>query len=166
MRTQRFLLVVLVGLGVVMGVAAAQAPAPSPPQHIVLPTTKMNWGPSPPGLPAGAQTAVLSGDPGKAGEAFTISVKMPDGYVVPPHWHPTTENMVVISGKMQVGTGDSINEASMTTLGPGGYGMMAPKMHHYVKAIGATTVVLYGTGPFEITYVNPNDDPRKVSQIR
>jgi len=54
----------------------------------------------------------------------------------------------------------------MTTLGPGGYGMMAPKMHHYVKAKGATTVILYGMGPFQITYVNLNDDPRKTSQNR
>jgi quercetin dioxygenase-like cupin family protein len=126
------------------GLAAAQTPVPSSQQHIVLPTTQMKWGPSPPGLPAGAQTAVLSGDPNKAGEPFTISVKMPDGYVVRPHWHPTAENMVVISGSMKVGTGDSFNEASMTELGPGGYGMMAPKTRHYVKAKGATTVVLTG----------------------
>ena len=71
--------------------------------------------------------------------------------------------MVVISGNMKVGTGDSFNEASMTELGPGGYGMMAPKTRHYVKAKGETSVVLYGMGPFEITYVNPNDDPRKTS---
>ena len=82
----------------------------------------MKWGSSLPGLPAGAQTAVLSGDPNKAGEAFTISVKMPDGYVVRPHWHPTAENMVVISGNMKVGTGDSFNEASMTELGPAAMG--------------------------------------------
>ena len=44
--------------------------------------------------------------------------------------------------------------------------MMAPKTRHYVKAKGATTVVLYGMGPFEIKYVNTKDDPRKTSKNR
>ena len=44
----------------------------------------------PPGLPAGAQLAVVSGDPGKAGK-FTIRLKMPANYAVPPHHHPTDE---------------------------------------------------------------------------
>ena len=38
--------------------------------------------------------------------------------------------------------------------------MLPRDMRHYAKAKGATTIIVYGTGPFEITYVNPNDDPR------
>src|SRR5262245_35780985 len=113
MRTQQLLLLGLLGLGVGMGVAAAQPWVASSPHHILLPTTQMKWGPSPVSLPAGAEMALLNGDPSKPGEPFAISVRMPDGYVVPPHWHPSTENMVVISGTLKVGTGDSINEASM-----------------------------------------------------
>lgn len=163
MRTQRFFLAALLSIFVVMGVALTQA---SSSHHVVLPTAQMKWGPPPPVLPAGAQMAVLSGDPHKAGEPFTISIKMPDGYVVPPHWHPTTENIAVVSGNLKVAMGDSINEVSMTTLGPGGYAMMPAKMRHYVKANGVTTIVLWAIGPFEINYVNPNDDPRKISQTR
>ena len=87
MRTQRFPLVVLLGLGVVMGLAAARRRCLRRSNILCYLQLKLKWGPSPPGLPAGAQTAVLSGDPNKAGEPFTISVKMPDGYVVQPHWH-------------------------------------------------------------------------------
>ena len=42
------------------------------------------------GLPAGAKIAVVKGDPSKAGE-FTVLVKMPANYAVPPHHHPTDE---------------------------------------------------------------------------
>jgi hypothetical protein len=40
--------------------------------------------------------AVLDGDPSKAGGQFTIRVKFPNGYKVPPHWHPVDENVVVL----------------------------------------------------------------------
>ncbi len=52
----------------------------------------LNWGPQPPGLPAGARAAVVRGDPSKAGP-FTIRVDLPDGYQVPPHSHPTSERI-------------------------------------------------------------------------
>jgi hypothetical protein len=38
-------------------------------------TGDMKWSPAPPGLPAGAQLAVLSGDPGKEG-MFTIRINV------------------------------------------------------------------------------------------
>jgi hypothetical protein len=38
---------------------------------------------------------------------------------------------------------------------------MPAKNNHYVKAKGATQIVISSTGPFEITYVDPKDDPRK-----
>ena len=47
------------------------------------------WGPAPPIFPPGAQFAVLQGDPSKAGEIFTIRLRFPNGYVLPPHTHPT-----------------------------------------------------------------------------
>ena len=46
----------------------------------------IKWGEAPPDLPKGAQIAVLHGDPSKAGQ-FTVRLKMPDGYKIPPHWH-------------------------------------------------------------------------------
>src|SRR5947209_726741 len=55
--------------------------------HVVLRPDDLKWGPAPPGLPAGAQIAVLAGDPSKTGMPFTMRAKMPDGYKVPAHWH-------------------------------------------------------------------------------
>src|SRR5687768_13169459 len=52
----------------------------------------LTWGPSPPGLPAGARVALVSGDPAKAGP-FTIRVDMPPDYAIRPHRHPTSEEL-------------------------------------------------------------------------
>src|SRR5689334_19970538 len=54
----------------------------------------LKWMDGPPGLPAGAKFAVISGDPGKDG-MFTIRAKLPANYAVPPHHHPTDEKVSV-----------------------------------------------------------------------
>jgi quercetin dioxygenase-like cupin family protein len=149
-------------------------PAPPPPPatvtkkaapaaaHVMLDAAQLKWGPAPAGLPAGAQVAVLDGDPAKPG-AFAIRVRFPDGYTVPPHWHPTAENLVILSGTLMMGVGDKIDEPSMHGLAAGAYAKMPAKTNHYARAKGETTFQLYGMGPFSITYVNPKDDPRKKS---
>jgi quercetin dioxygenase-like cupin family protein len=121
---------------------------------------QMQWGPAPPFVPPGAQLTVLEGDPGASSGDFTVRVKTPDGYVVAPHWHPTRENVTVISGTMRLGMGDKIEESKMTTLSAGSFAYLDPNMHHYVKMKGATVVQIHGASPLQFNYVNPNDDPR------
>jgi hypothetical protein len=53
--------------------------------HAIATPKEIKWGPAPPSLPAGAQIAILEGDPSKAGRPFTIRLKAPDGYKIPPH---------------------------------------------------------------------------------
>src|SRR6266513_2196496 len=60
-------------------------------------------------LPKGAQIAVLEGDPSKEGP-FVFRVKLPDGYRVPPHTHPKTERVTVVSGTFNIGMGDTFDE--------------------------------------------------------
>ena len=138
---------------------ATEQKAPST-HHVIVNASQLKWGPAPPALPAGAQAAILDGDPSKPGP-FAIRIKVPDGYTVPPHWHPTDENLVILSGTLSMGVGDKFDEASMHALTAGGYTKMPAKTRHYVRAKGETTFQVYGTGPFAITYVDPKDDPRK-----
>ncbi|NUR57011.1 MAG: cupin domain-containing protein [Acidobacteria bacterium] len=145
--------------------AAAQTPKKAPPaappaHHTVVTAADLKWQPAPPSLPAGAEAAVISGDPMQAGP-FVIRLKFPDGYTVPPHFHPTTENVTVLSGSLAVGTGDTLDAAAAKVLGPGDIVMMPKAMHHFAMAKAATTIQVHATGPFAITYINPNDDPRK-----
>lgn len=62
---------------------------------------KIPYGSVPSFIPAGAQLAVLEGDPTAATGDFTVRLKMPDGYRVPPHWHPHRENVTVISATLK-----------------------------------------------------------------
>ncbi|MGI9101493.1 MAG: cupin domain-containing protein [Terriglobales bacterium] len=122
---------------------------------------QMQWGPPPPFVPPGAQMTVLEGDPGASTGSFTIRVKTPDGYVVPPHWHPKRENVTVVSGAMRLGMGDKMDESKMTSLPAGSFAYLDPDMHHYVKMKGETVVQIHGPSPLAFNYVNPNDDPSK-----
>ncbi len=100
------------------------------------------------------------GDPTAKGP-FVIRAKFPDGYRVPPHWHPTEENVTVLSGTLLMATGDKFDAASMKPLAAGSYSKISPKVHHYVMAKGETRIRVHGMGPFAVTYINPSDDPRK-----
>jgi hypothetical protein len=162
--TRSGLLVALtIGLGSAAVASQSGNPTASAQGHVVMPANEVKWGPAPPGLPPGAQAAVLSGDPSKAGP-FALTARLPDGYRVPPHSHPTAENVIVTAGTLMVGMGDKADEASMKALGAGGYALMPQKMTHYVRAKGPTTIIVQGMGPFEINYVNPQDDPRKTAK--
>ena len=113
------------------------------------------------GLPAGAQMAVVKGDPSKAGE-FTIRVKMPAGYTVPPHSHPGDEVVRVMGdGTLSYGMGDKLDRANVGSLTKGYHVTMAAGMNHYVFTTDPIELQVSGTGPFAITYANPADDPRK-----
>ncbi len=120
----------------------------------------LKWGPQPPGLPAGARAAVVRGDPSKDGP-FTVRVDLPDGYEVKPHWHPTSERIRVLEGTLLVGDGRDWRTASFRPLHSGQGMAVAARHPHYVQAKGKTMVEIRGEGPFEITYVNSADDPRK-----
>ena len=136
-------------------------PAAAKSQHTLLTADQLKCGPAPPSLPAGAQMAVITGDPAQKGVPFVVRAKLPDGYHVPPHWHPTEENVTVLSGTLMFGMGDKVDEGSMTTLAAGGFSRMPALMRHYVRAKGETVIQVHGIGPFAVTYVNPTDDPRK-----
>jgi quercetin dioxygenase-like cupin family protein len=102
----------------------------------------------------------MDGDPAKPG-MFAIRLKFPDGYQIPPHWHPTEENVVVIQGTLIVGMGDKVSAAGEQELPTGGFVKLPAEMRHYARAKGETIVQVYGPGPFVVNYVNSSDDPQK-----
>jgi quercetin dioxygenase-like cupin family protein len=81
-------------------------------------------------------------------------IKMPDGFQVPPHFHGMTENVVVLSGTLMVGLGDSMNAATMVALGPGSVASVPAGLHHYAMAKGETIIEISGIGPDTLTPVS------------
>ena len=135
-------------------------PAAKMPQHGLMTPNDLKWGPAPPVFQAGAEMAVLQGNPGAAG-AYTVRLKMPDGYKIMPHWHPTTENVTVISGTFHLGTGATFDDTKGSEMPAGSFGFVGPHMQHFAWTTGETIVQVHGMGPFKLIYVNPADDPSK-----
>lgn len=148
---------------VLLGLAAAVAPSATPAgetHHTVVSGDAVQWGAAPPSLPPGAQAAVLLGSPAREGP-FVIRLKFPDGFVVPPHRHTKDEFVTVISGSFSVGAGERVDSAALHTLPPASFVHLPAGMPHYARAGGETVVQINGTGPFDVVYVDPRDDPRK-----
>lgn len=120
---------------------------------------KLEWKDGPPSLPKGAKIAVLEGDPGKEGP-FVFRVKVPDGYKIPPHTHPKPERVTVISGTFNIGVGDKFDAGKTEAMPAGTYGTWPAKMNHFVWVKGETVVQFHGEGPWNINYLNPDDNPR------
>ena len=120
---------------------------------------EMKWGDAPPVLPKGAQVAVLHGDPAKKAP-FTMRLKMPDGYKIPPHWHTRDEQLTILSGTFILHVGDTM-EAPAHQLEAGGFHFLPAKMHHAAEAKGEVVLQIDGMGPFDIHYLNPADNPNK-----
>jgi ChrR-like protein with cupin domain len=129
--------------------------------HVMSSPKDLKWGDAPPVFEKGAGFAVISGDPSKDG-LYVVRLKMPAGYKIMPHWHPTDEHVTVLSGTFSVGMGESFDKAAMHDLpAVGGYVLLPAEMRHYAMAKTACTVQVHGMGPFQLTYVNPADDPSK-----
>ena len=146
--------VAIVALGVAIGVTPIVAQA----KHILVPVDKVQWAPATV-LPAGAQIAVLEGNPAEKG-AITLRLKFPANYDVPAHWHSMTERVTVLSGMFNVGMGDKLNRKATQALEPGGFVSLPANMRHFAWTSAPTIVQITLEGPFDLFYVNPADNPQ------
>lgn len=158
-------LLALVSLSLAQVNIAEQKPGPvatdTHPSHLMIRPDDVKWGPASPKLPPGAQSAVLEGDPSKPGAPYTLRVKVPDGYSVPPHWHPMDEKLTVIQGMMRLGMGEKFDSAKLRDLPAGSYALLPKGQPHFNRYQGETIIQLHGIGPYDITYMNPADDPSR-----
>jgi quercetin dioxygenase-like cupin family protein len=115
-----------------------------------------------PALPKGAQSVTLLGDPTKAGEMVVTRTKLPANYRVPAHTHPMAETVTVISGSVGFGMGEKFDDKKGEMVKTGSFFAQPAKHAHYVWTGNEEAVIqVQFVGPGGITYVNPEDDPRK-----
>jgi quercetin dioxygenase-like cupin family protein len=104
------------------------------------------------------KVAILQGDPMTAGRSYTIRLSATDGTKIPPHWHPTTENVTVIKGTFLVGMGAKWDDAAMKEVPVGGFVSAPAQMRHYAQCKGGDCVFqVSGIGPFLVNFVGPDD---------
>jgi quercetin dioxygenase-like cupin family protein len=128
-------------------------------EHKATAPDGIKWGDAPPVFNKGAKMAVLYGDPSKSG-LFIVRLKVPANYKIMPHTHPTDENVTVVSGSFAVGMGDKLDPKAKA-MPAGSFFSMPANMHHYAFSTKETIVEVSAMGPFQITYVDPKDDPSK-----
>lgn len=139
---------------------AAAVPVLAAEAHKVVPAQEIQWGKGPASLPPGAEAVTLYGDPGKEG-LFAYRIKLPAGYHIPPHTHPKPEIVTVLSGTFLLGTGEAADKAKARPLSAGSFFAFEPGTAHYVFTDQEAVIQLNSTGPWAITYVKADDDPRK-----
>jgi ketosteroid isomerase-like protein/quercetin dioxygenase-like cupin family protein len=139
--------------------ADAPLPAASLP-HAIVDGRTLSWSTSSPaGMPPGARSAVMAGDPEKPGPV-TVRVQFPAGYQLPPHRHPDDEHLTVLSGTIAVGLGETFDASALKDVPAGGYVVLPATQWHYVVSRTPATVQTSGMGPLGVSYANPADDPR------
>jgi quercetin dioxygenase-like cupin family protein len=110
----------------------------------------------------GAQIVNVFGDTTKA-ETIVLRVKFPPHFKVPPHTHPYSEVVTVLSGTYWNAMGDDMEKGVM--LKPGSVFMLPANHVHRTWTTDEEVVIqLNFTGPGGITFVNPADDPRQKAQ--
>jgi quercetin dioxygenase-like cupin family protein len=102
---------------------------------------------------------VLLGSPAKEGP-FVFRLKFPAGFIVPPHRHSKDEYVTVIAGGFAVASGEKVDRAALKPLPPASFVHLPAGMPHYAMAAVETIVQINGVGPFDVTYIDPKDDPR------
>lgn len=130
--------------------------------HAMFSPGDLTWSNGPASLPPGTQVAVLKGNPAEEG-IFTIRLKLPANYRIPPHWHPAFEHVTVIEGTFSMGLGEKFDEAILHEMKAGGFATMAPGTRHFATSKTGGVIQLHGMGPWQIYYVNPSDDPRRAA---
>lgn len=149
---KKLLLMLLIN-GFILGADAAD--------HIMKVPDELKWTEGPKSLPEGAQVTVIEGDPAKKGP-FTLRLKLPADYTIMPHWHPAIEHVTVIEGEFYMGAGEKLDKSKANLLPEGGFAVMPVKFNHFAFTANQPSVIqLHGIGPWEIIYVNSEDDPRK-----
>ena len=140
-------------------VSVLASASPTQESPVLVSPDDVKWGEGSPALPPGSKAAVIFGDPKNAGP-FTLRLKLPANYKVPPHFHPDTETVTVLSGAFHVSMGDTFDASKVKVLGVGSFAALPAKSPHFAMTKEETVIQVTAVGPWTLTYVNPADDPR------
>lgn len=129
-----------------------------------FPVDELRWADAGPNLPPGTKIALLDGNPATPDQLFTYRLKMPAGARLPPHAHPADEHVTIISGELLSGLGDTWDDQAMRRMPAGSYYALPGGTHHYALVTKECVMQMHGVGPWEIHYLNPEDDPQRTAE--
>ena len=129
---------VLKALLAAIGATAALPAAAAEPSLAVRPTSPViKWGPCPPLFAKGCEIAVLHGDPAKPNA--DVLLRVPGGFVLPPHRHSSAERMMLATGQLRV----RYEGEAARTLTPGTYAYGPAGKPHEGRCLGPQRCTLF-----------------------
>ncbi len=143
------MVIALAAAAVVPISAANPQTAIEPPLVKVASDPALQWGPCPAPFPAGCELTVLHGDPAKPNA--DVMLRMPGGYVIPPHRHSSAERMILVGGQLEV----RYQGAAAATLNAGNYAYGPANAAHQATCLGSAQCHLFVAfeGPVDVMAV-------------
>jgi hypothetical protein len=145
------LLAALASTIVIASVAVAQNGTPG---VVALTPDEMKWQSQGVLAAPGLEQANLVGDPARSGP-YTIRLRFPKGYRIPPHMHPDAREVTIISGTYATGYGEKFDPANLKILPAGSFYTEPASMPHYIEIKDDVVLQVSGTGPSGRKFVNP-----------
>jgi hypothetical protein len=139
-------------LAATLSIGSAAEPALNPAALVYKMPDQIPWGPV---NAAGAQSAVVVGDPSKPGFYMVYNKWIKGNHFSHPHFHPNDRYIVVLQGTWWVGTGPKWDpEHSSVPMPPGSFVTHFGKQVHWDGAKDEDAVLLImGEGPATATEV-------------
>lgn len=108
--------------------------------------SSLKWAACPEPFPAGCELTVVHGDAAKPNA--DVLLRVPAGYVLPPHSHSSAERMMLVSGRLDV----RYKGAAEARLMPGTYAYGPAGLPHSATCMAAEPCVLFVAfeGPVDV----------------
>lgn len=134
--------------------------AEPPPAYLRVTPNDVKWSPNR-SLPDGALTAVVYGDPRKAG-LYVMLVQMPPRTRLPVHSHPDERVRTVLSGTYYSSVGEKFDTTQLVAFPAGTVSHVPIGAWQFAETRDEVVVFqIIGLGPTGIDYRNPDEDPRR-----
>jgi quercetin dioxygenase-like cupin family protein len=105
-------------------------------------------------MPNGTFQADVVGEAAKPGP-YAVRTRLPAGFRLPPHTHPDSRIVLVVSGTLYLGYGERFDEATIVALPPGSvFTEPAGQPHFSWAKDGEVTLHATGVGPTATTWVD------------
>jgi len=144
----------VVGGALLVAPALAQQTAPS---VMARTPAEMKWEARGALARNGIEEVNLVGDPSKPGP-YTLRLKFPPGYKLPPHTHPDAREVTILSGTLYTAYWDGTKTTALKELPMGSFYTEPSNIIHVVEAREPTMIQVSGIGPSGRRFVNPDDD--------
>jgi len=97
----------------------------------------------------GVLTTVLAGIPEADGSPFVVLYRTAVPMVMRTEPHARERHVTVLNGSLELGVGDTPDDTSLATLGPGSYAVIPGGVPHVMRCTSGSIVQIHGVGPFD-----------------